>query len=80
MATRPYSISQADLDNIKGMISAEYAKRESHTVEEVSLLRASPTTATGFTKFRIGQLPVVTHTCQITMNPDDGKMLWNCKP
>lgn len=71
---------QADLDNMKSSIKAEYEKREDVVVEQIELLSKSDTEVVGFVKFRIGQLPSTTHTCSATLDKNSSKYIWRCNP
>jgi hypothetical protein len=47
------------------------------TVEEVSMMKVSPTQLTGFAKVRMPLIGEINKNCTATMG--DGKYMWQCR-
>jgi hypothetical protein len=67
----------ADVERIEQDIRAQYAKRH-EIVEQVGLIRESPTKVTGFVKIKRALLGTVMEQCTATWGIG-GQYIWQCK-
>jgi len=70
--------TDADISNIELSISAQFAKPDRVTVENVKMIRESPNRLTGFVKLRMPLLGSIQKTCTATYG-DRGTSIWQCK-
>jgi hypothetical protein len=69
--------TDADITNIEQSIRTEFAKRSGVNVEEVKMIKESPTKLVGFAKIRIPLLGTAQKSCSATMG-SDGQSMWQC--
>ena len=69
--------SDADVANIEQSIRTEFSKRDGAKVEEVKMIRESPTKMAGFATLRVPLLGEVHKSCSATMG-ENGQSIWRC--
>ena len=74
----PRSYSDTDVESVEKSIRDEWAKRDGVKVNEVVLVKRSPTELTGYAKLSIGSIPVM-KDCSATMDSGSGNSIWKCQ-
>jgi len=69
--------TDADVIDIEHRIAAEFAKRSGVRIEEVKMMKESPTKMVGFAKLRLPLLGSIQKSCSATMG-EDGQKMWEC--
>jgi hypothetical protein len=72
-----HGFTDADVANTEKNIREEFSKSRGLTVDEVKLMRESPTKLTGFVKLRAPLIGQVTKSCTATLG-EDGQFVWRC--
>lgn len=69
--------TEADVANIEQSINAEFGRPPSVKVEQVKMLRKSPTQMTGFVKIKLPLIGELQKSCNAKL-AEDGQTLWQC--
>lgn len=70
--------SDADVQNIERDIREKYANGSGATVQEVQLIRESPTKLSGYVTLKQASVGTIQKTCSATMGVD-AQIIWECK-
>jgi hypothetical protein len=73
-----HGFTQEDISRLRTDIRSEFSKRESVTVDEVTLIRESPTKLVGFVKLKVPLFGTMNKSCTATMS-DDSQIIWRCE-
>ena len=69
--------TEADVKNIESSIREEFSKKRGVTVDDVQMIRESPTRMTGFVKVRVPILGAMQKTCSANFG-EEGRSIWSC--
>lgn len=70
--------TEADIEQAKKSIRAEYQKRPGVKVVDVQLIKESSKKLTGFVKITIGGSTVIMYDCTATWG-ETGQYIWRCQ-
>jgi hypothetical protein len=73
-----HGFTDADVTRIEQSIRGEFGKRSGVTVDEVHMVKESPTKMTGFAKIHVPLLGSINKACTATMG-DNGQSIWQCE-
>lgn len=71
-------LTEAGVTNIEHNINVEFSERPGVRVEQVKMLRESPTQMTGFVKLRLPLLGELQKSCNAKL-VEGGQTLWQCE-
>jgi hypothetical protein len=72
------SFSDADVAKVEQSIKTEFARRSGLIVDEVKLVKESPTRLTGVAKVKTSQLGTIERACDASLG-ERGQLSWECR-